>query len=162
MRPRWTLPLLALSALGALGCLGLHLAWALRRPAQDLALPLALEIAVVFAWVAAVLVFALRARRRFGSPFSPALVREFFPTFFGGTPVWLKRTAIAAVAYAWLFLLARWAWQLNDPDSTPPAPGDPELTAVAFAFYVLSAAVLAGVGKERGPGPRPVGESGSR
>ena len=81
-------------------------------------------------------------------------MRAFFPTFFDGTPVWLKRAAIAAVAYAWLFLLARWAWQLNDPDSTPPAPGDPELTAVAFAFYVLSAAVLAGVGKERGPGPR--------
>ena len=28
------------------------------------------------------------------------------------------------------------------------------LATVAFAFYVLSAAVLAGVGHERGPGPR--------
>ena len=58
------------------------------------------------------------------------------------------------VAYAFLFLFARWLWQLNDADVTWAAPGDPELTALAFAFYVLSAAVLAGVGRERGPGPR--------
>ena len=37
---------------------------------------------------------------------------------------------------------------------TPPAPTDPELTAVALAFYVLSAAVLSGVGNGRGRGPR--------
>jgi hypothetical protein len=150
----WTAPLLALSAAGSLGCLGLHLAWHLRRPAPPLALPVALELGIVLAWMPAVAVSALRARRRFGSPFSPAFVRAFFPTFFDGTPPWLRWAAIVSVAYAWLFLVARWAWQLNDPASTPPAPGDPELTAVACAFYVLSAAVLAGVGRERGPGPR--------
>lgn len=156
MRPRWTLPLLVLSSAGALGCLGLHLAWLLRRPAPPLAWPVALELAIALVWVPAVLVFALRARRRFGSPFSPALVRAFFPTFFDGTPRWLRLAAILSVAYAWIFLFARWAWQLNDPESTPPAPADPELTAVALAFYVLSAAVLAGVGRERAPGPRPL------
>jgi hypothetical protein len=154
VRARWTVPLLVLSAGGALGCLGLHLAWHLRRPSLPLALPVALELGVVLAWLPAVAVFALRAQRRFGSPFSPAFVRAFFPTFFDGTPPWLRRVAILSVAYAWLFLFARWAWQLNDPVSTPPAPADPELTAVAFAFYVLSAAVLAGVGHEQGPGPR--------
>jgi hypothetical protein len=151
---RWTLPLLALSALGAAGCLALHLAWCVRRPVPSFGLPVALEVAVVLAWVPAVLVFALRARRRFGSPFSPALVRDFFPTFFDGTPAWLRRVTILSVAYAFLFLFSRWLWQLNDPETTWPAPGDPELTAIALAFYVLSAAVLAGVGRERGPGPR--------
>ncbi len=153
MRPRWTLPFLALAALGALGSFALHLAWWLRRPAAGLALPVALAFAVGLVWVPAVLVFALRARRRFGSPFSPALVREFFPTFFDGTPRWLRHAAIASVAWAFLFMLARWAWQLGDPVSTPPAAGDPEMTAVAFAFYVLSAAVLAGEGNGRRPGP---------
>lgn len=156
MRPRWTVPLLVLSFAGALGCLGLHLAWCLGRPAPPPALPVALELGVALAWIPAVFVFALRARRRFGSPFAPALVRAFFPTLFDGTPPRLRRAAIFFVAYAWLFLFARWAWQLNDPDSTPPAPADPELTAVACAFYVLSAAVLAGVGRERGPGPHPL------
>jgi hypothetical protein len=153
VRRVWQAPLLALSGVGALGCLALHLAWHLRRPAPPLGLPVALDLGIVLAWVPAVLVFALRAHRRFGSPFSPAFVREFFPTFFDGTPPWLRRAAIFSVAYAWLFLVARWALQLNDPDSTPPAPGDPELTAVAFAFYVLSAAVLAGAARERGTGP---------
>jgi len=156
LRPRWTLPLLALSALGAAGSFALHLAWWLRRPARGLALPVALAFAVGLVWVPAVLVFALRARRRFGSPFSPALVRAFFPTLFDGTPPWLSRAALVSVAWAFLFLLARWIWQLGDVDSTPPAAGDPEMTAVAFAFYVLSAAVLAGVGRGRGPGPRPL------
>lgn len=154
MRPRWTLPLLALSLAGAAGCLALHAAWLVRLPAPPLALAVALELGVALAWVPAVLVFSLRARSRFGSPFSPALVRDFFGTFFDGTPASLRRGAILAAAYAALFLLARWAWQLDDPASTPPAPGDPELTAVACAFYVLSAAVLAGVGKERAAGPR--------
>ena len=45
-------------------------------------------------------------------------------------------------------------------EATPPAPADPELTAVAFAFYVLSAAVLAGAGKSAPPGaPRALRES---
>jgi hypothetical protein len=154
LRPRWTLPLLALSAAGALGCLVLHAAWALRRPPAPFAVPVALELGTALAWLPAVAVFALRARTRFGSPFSPALVRDFFPTFFDGTPPWLRRASTACVAYAWLFLFARWLWQLNDPEATWPAPGDPELTALALAFYVLSAAVLAGAGRERGPGPR--------
>jgi hypothetical protein len=156
VRPRWTFPLLVLSLAGALGCLALHAAWVLRRPAPPPAVPAALEIAVALVWLPAVAVFALRATRRFGSPFSPALVRTFFPTLFDGTPPWLRRAAAAAVAYAWLFLFARWLWQLNDPDATWPAPADPELTALALAFYVLSAAVLAGVGRERAPGPRPL------
>ena len=156
MRPRWTLPLLALCAAGAAGSLALHVAWWARRPARGLALPVALALAVGLVWVPAVLVFALRARRRFGSPFSPALVRAFFPTLFAGTPRWLKSAAIAAVAWAFLFLVTRWIWQLGDADSTPPAAGDPEMTAVACAFYVLSAAVLAGVGREQSPGPRPL------
>jgi hypothetical protein len=153
VRPGWTAPLLALSFAGASGCFALHAAWVLRRPPAPLAAAVALELGIALAWLPAVAVFALRARRRFGSPFSPSLVRAFFPTFFDGTPAWLRRAAIGAVAYAWLFLFARWAWQLNDPDSTWPAPGDPELTAVAFAFYVLSAAILAGVGRESRPGP---------
>jgi hypothetical protein len=154
VRPGWTLPLLVLSFAGALGCLALHAAWLLRRPAPPAAVPAALEIAVALAWLPAVAVFALRAARRFGSPFSPALVRAFFPTLFDGTPPWLRRAAAAAVAYAFLFLAARWLWQLNDADATWPSPADPELTALALAFYVLSAAVLSGVGNERGPGPR--------
>ncbi len=154
MRPRWPLPLLLFCGAGAVGCFALHAAWILGRPAGLSALPVAFDLGIVLAWVPAVIVFALRARARFGSPFSPALVRSFFQTFFDGTPPWLRRTAIVSVLYAWLFLLARWAWQLNDPGSTPPAPADPELTAVAFAFYVLSAAVLSGVRKERTPGPR--------
>lgn len=145
--------MLALAALGALGALALHVAWWVRRPAPGLALPVALELAVVVTWVPAVLVFARRARRRFGSPFSPALVRAFFPTFFDGTPPWLRRAATVAVAWAFLFLLARWAWQLGDPASTPPAASDPEMTAVACAFYVLSGAVLAGERNGRGSGP---------
>ena len=156
MRPRWTIPFLALSVLGAAGSLALHLAWWARRPAPGLALPAVLELAVVLAWLPAVLVFAWRARRRFGSPFSPALVRDFFGTLFDGTPRWLRRAALVSVAWAFLFLVARWAWQLGDADSSPPAPGDPEMTAVACAFYVLSAAVLAGAGRERALGPRPV------
>ncbi len=155
MRPRWTLPLLALCGFGAAGSLALHLAWWAGRPAPGLALPVALALAVGLVWVPAVLVFALRARRRFGSPFAPALVRAFFPTLFAGAPRWLRRTAIAAVAWAFLFLLARWIWQLGDADSTPPAAGDPEMTAVACAFYVLSAAVLSG-GTEERPGPHRV------
>jgi hypothetical protein len=153
VRPRWTFPLLALSVAGARGCLALHVAWVLRRPAPPPAVPAALEIAVALVWLPAVAVFALRAGRRFGSPFSPALVRAFFPTLFDGTPPWLRRAAAAAVGYAWLFLFARWLWQLNDSDATWPRPSDPELTALAFAFYVLSAAVLSGAGNERGPGP---------
>jgi hypothetical protein len=119
-----------------------------------LAPAVALEAGTFVTWMAAVAVFALRAKARFGSPFAPALVRAFFPTFFDGTPAWLRRAAIGSVAYAGLFLAARWLWQLKDFDATPPAPTDPELTAVAFAFYVLSASVLAGAGEERGPGPR--------
>lgn len=155
MRPRWTLPFLVLSACGALGCLVLHSGSLFGRPAP-FALAVALEVGAFVAWVPAVALFARRAKARFGSPFAPALVRAFFPTFFDGTPAWLRTAAIAAVAYAWLFLLGRWVWQLRDLDATPPAPADPELTAVAFAFYVLSAASLAGAGKERGPGPRPL------
>lgn len=154
MRARWTLPLAALSFTGALGSLALHAAWLLRRPAPPPAVPAALEVGVALAWLPAVAVFALRARRRFGSPFSPALVRAFYPTLFDGTPPWLRHAASAAVAYAFLFLFARWLWQLNDPAATWPTPSDPELTALALAFYVLSAAVLAGEGPERGPGPR--------
>jgi hypothetical protein len=118
--------------------------------------PVALDLGIAVAWLPAVLVFALRARNRFGSPFSPALVREFFPTLFDGTPRWLRRAATLSVAYAFLFLLARWLWQLDDPASTWAAPGDPELTALALAFYVLSGAVLAGVGFEKRTGPRAV------
>jgi len=154
VRPRWTPPLLVLSVAGALGCLGLHAAWALRLPAAPLAVPVVLDLATAVVWLPAILVFALRARSRFGSPFSPALVRAFFPTLFDGTPRWLRRAAALAVAYAWVFLFARWLWQLDDPASTWASPGDPELTALAFAFYVLSGAVLAGVGLEKGPGPR--------
>lgn len=154
MRPRWPLPLLALSLAGALGSLGLHAAWILGRPPVPLAVPIALELGIALVWLPAVAVFVLRARARFGSPFSPALVRSFFPTFFDGTPPPLRRAAILAIAYAFLFLFARWLWQLNDADVTWAAPGDPELTALAFAFYVLSAAVLAGVGRPRAPGPR--------
>ncbi len=154
MQPGWAVALVVFSLAGALGCLALHAAWVLGRPAPRLAVPAALEIAVALAWLPAVAVFALRAKRRFGSPFSPALVRAFFPTLFDGTPPWLRRAAAAAVAYAFLFLVARWLWQLNEPDATWPTPSDPELTALALAFYVLSAAVLSGVGKERGPGPR--------
>lgn len=154
MRPRWTAPLLALSLAGALGCLALHAAWILGRPAPPIAVPAGFEIAVALVWLPAVAVFSLRAARRFGSPFSPALVRAFFPTLFDGTPRWLRRAAAAAVGYAFLFLAARWLWQLNDADAASPAPGDPELTALALAFYVLSGAVLAGVGLEKGTGPR--------
>lgn len=161
VRPRWTVPLLALSLAGALGCFALHAGWILGRPPAPLAVPIALEIGIALPWVPAVLVFALRARQRFGSPFSPLLVRDFFPTLFDGTPPWLRRAAIAAVAYAWLFLLARWTWQLNDPEAAPPAPADPELTAIAFAFYALSGAVLSGVGRERRPGPRAIGGAGA-
>lgn len=153
MRPRWTLPLLLLSFAGAAGCFVLHLGWALGRT-PPFGLAVALEVGTFFTWVPAVLLFALRARARFGSPFAPALVRAFFPTFFDGTPPLLRGAAIGSVAYAALFLSARWLWQLRDLDATPPAPTDPELTAVAFAFYVLSAAVLAGAGRERGAGPR--------
>ena len=153
MRPHWSLPLLALSLAGAIGCLALHAAWMLGRPGP-FALAVALELGIFVAWIPAVALFVVRAKARFGSPFAPALVRSFFPTFFDGTPPWLRRAAIVSVAYAWLFLIARWAWQLKDLEETPPAPADPELTAVAFAFYVLSAAVLAGAGRERGPGPR--------
>ena len=127
----------------------------LGRPAP-LAPAVALEVGTFVTWAAAVAVFVARAKARFGSPFAPALVRAFFPTFFAGTPAWLRTAAIASLAYAALFLAARWLWQLKDLDATPPAPTDPELTAVAFAFYVLSAAVLAGAGEERGPGPRPL------
>lgn len=161
MRPRWTVPLLALSLAGALGSLALHVLWILRRPAPPLALPIALELGVALVWVPAVFAFALRARRRFGSPFSPALVRAFFPTLFDGTPPWLRRAATLGVAYAGLFLFGRWLWQLDDPEATWASPGDPELTALAAAFYVLSAAVLAGVGRERRPGPRAVEEAGA-
>jgi hypothetical protein len=150
------LPFLALAAVGAVASFALHLAWWVRRPHAGLVLPAALELAVILAWVPAVVLFALRAHRRFGSPFSPALVREFFPTMFEGTPPWLRQLAVGAVAWAFLFLVVRWATQLGDPDSTPPAPGDPEMTAVACAFYVLSAAILAGAGRERAPGPRPL------
>ena len=153
MRSGWPLPLLALATLGALSCLALHAAWFLGRPGP-FALAVALELGIFVAWLPAVGVFALRARRRFGSPFSPVLVRQFFPTLFDGTPPWLRRAAILSVAYAGLFLVARWAWQLRDLEDTPPMPPDPEMTAVAFAFYVLGAAVLAGVGRERVPGPR--------
>jgi hypothetical protein len=153
VRVRWTLPLLAVSVAGAVGCAILHAAWFLGRPAP-FALAVALEAGTFFTWVPAVVLFALRARARFGSPFAPALVRAFFPTFFDGTPPALRTAAIASVAYTGLFLVARWIWQLRDLEATPPAPQDPELTAVAFAFYVLSAAVLAGAGRERGPGPR--------
>jgi hypothetical protein len=149
----WTLPLLALSAAGALGCLALHAAWFLGRPGP-FALAVALELGIFVAWIPAVAVFVARARARFGSPFAPALVRSFFPTFFDGAPPWLRTAAIASAAYAGVFLLARWIWQLRDLEATPPAPADPELTAVALAFYVLSAAVLAGAGRARGPGPR--------
>jgi hypothetical protein len=154
VRARWTLPLLVLCTLGALGSLALHLTWWARRPAPPPELPAALELAVALAWVPAVLVFALRAKRRYGSPFAPALARGFFATLFDGTPPVLRRAALSSVAYAFLFLLARWVWQLRVPDSSPPAPADPEMTAVALAFYVLSAAVLAGVGRERPAGPR--------
>jgi hypothetical protein len=154
VRPRWTLPLLGLCLAGALGSLALHAAWVLGRPAPPLAVPAALEIAVGLVWLPAVAVFTLRAKRRFGSPFAPALVRSFFPTLFDGTPPWLRRAAVSALAYAFLFLLARWLWQLKDADATWASPSDPELTALAFAFYVLSAAVLAGAGRERAPGPR--------
>ncbi len=154
MRPLWPFPLLVLCLAGALGCLALHAAWCLGRPAAPIAVPVALELGIALVWLPAAAVFALRARRRFGSPFAPALVRAFFPTFFDGTPAWLRRAAIGAAAYAGLFLLARWVWQLDDPASTWATPSDPELTALAFAFYVLSAAVLAGAVRERAPGPR--------
>ncbi len=154
MRLRWTAPFLALCLAGALGCLALHAGWVLARPAAPIAVPVALELGIALAWLPAVAVFALRAKRRFGSPFAPALVRQFFPTLFDGTPPWLRRAAALSVAYAALFLFVRWVWQLNDPDVTWAAPGDPELTSLAFAFYVLSAAVLAGAGNERAPGPR--------
>ena len=153
MRPRWTAPFLALSLAGAGGCFILHAGSMLGRPAP-LAPAVALEIGAFVTWVPAVALFVHRARARFGSPFSPALVRAFYPTFFDGTPPWLRRAAIASVAYAWVFLLGRWLWQLRDLEATPPAPTDPELTAVALAFYVLSAAVLSGVGNGRGRGPR--------
>jgi hypothetical protein len=153
VKARWPLPLLALSVAGALGGLVLHAGWMLGGTAP-FALAVALELGIFVVWVPAVAIFVLRAKARFGSPFAPALVRAFFQTFFDGTPPWLRRAAIASATYAFLFLLARWAWQLRDLDQTPPAPGDPELTAVAFALYVLSAAVLAGAGRERGPGPR--------
>lgn len=156
MRPRWTLPLLAICAAGALGSFALHLAWWAGRPPRGLALPAALAFGVGLAWVPAVLAFAHRARVRFGSPFSPALVRAFFPTLFDGAPRWLRRAAVVSVAWGFLFLVARWLWQLPDADSSPPAPADPEMSGVACAFYVLSAAVLSGVGRERGPGPRPL------
>ena len=156
MRPRWPLPLLALCVAGALGSLALHAAWCLGRPPAPLAVPVALELGIGLVWLPAVAVFAFRARRRFGSPFAPALVRAFFPTFFAGTPAWLRRAATGAVAYAALFLFARWIWQLDDPAATWASPADPELTALAFAFYVLSAAVLAGAGRDGGPGPRPL------
>ena len=153
MRASWPLPLLFFSFVGAGGCFALHAGWALGRTAP-FALAVALEIGTFVTWVPAVVLFALRAKARFGSPFAPALVRAFYPTFFDGTPRWLRTAAIASLAYAGLFLLARWGWQLRDLEATPPAPADPELTAVAFAFYVLSAAVLAGAGRERAPGPR--------
>ena len=152
VRVPWTVPLLFLSFAGAGGCFVLHAGWALGRT-PPFAVAVALEIGTFVTWVPAVALFALRAKARFGSPFAPALVRAFYPTFFDGTPPWLRRAAIASVAYAGFFLLARWAWQLRDLDATPPAPADPELTAVAFAFYVLSAAVLAGAGRDRAPGP---------
>lgn len=139
--------------LGAALCLGLQLAWLLGRKAP-LAFAIAVEVGSLAAWAPAVLAFGKKAKARFGSPFAPELVRRFFPTFFEGTPPWLRRAAVLAVAYAGAVLLARWLWQLPDPAATAPDPLDPELAAVAFAFYMLSAAALAG--EERPPGPRPL------
>jgi hypothetical protein len=138
---------------GALGCLALHVLKLAGGPVT-LGAAVALECGVFLAWIPAVALFVGRARDRFGSPFSPALVRAFFPTFFDGTPPRLRTAAIASAAYAALFLVVRWLWQLRDLDATPPSPVDPELTAVAFAFYVLAATVYAGAGNGRGPGPR--------
>ncbi len=139
--------------LGAALCLGLQAAWISGRK-PPLGLAIAVEVGSLAAWAPAVLAFGRKAKARFGSPFAPELVRRFFPTFFEGTPPVLRRAAILAVAYAASVLLARWIWQLPDPVSVGPEPLDPELAAVAFAFYMLSAAALAG--EERPPGPRPL------
>lgn len=139
--------------LGAALCLALQAAWLLGKM-LPLGLAIAVEVGSLAAWAPAVLAFGRRAKARFGSPFAPELVRRFFPTFFEGTPPALRRAAVLAVAYAGAVLLARWLWQLPDPASLGPEPLDPELAAVAFAFYVLSAAALAG--EERPPGPRPL------
>ncbi len=139
--------------LGALLCLGLQAAWLAGRKAP-LAFAIAVEVGSLAAWAPAVLAFGRKARTRFGSPFAPEVARRFFPTLFEGTPPALRRGAVLAVAYAGAVLLARWIWQLPDPVSVGPEPLDPELAAVAFAFYMLSAAALGGA--PRPPGPRPL------
>ena len=122
-----------LSFLGAAGRLGLHVGW--MPGAAPLAPAVALEAGTfVTGWRPSP--FALRAKALRQPEPAPALVRAFFPTSSTARP----RGCDAAIgsAHAGLFLFARWLWQLNDFDATPPrAHGSGATPASVYVLHLV-------------------------